>query len=276
MKILTRLVAIGIVIISILSVSIYFAGTKLPDPKENAIENAIECAKQIIWDNIENTSSITFPWRKNKWDISQTGDTFHAIVDFDTKTFYDAPAKKTASVYFTVTGTDENGNWKYLVDEVSILDMEKLQGARPTEKVVQSTEKAKTSESLNVSNSNTGFEAAQKIIEQNIKRWFPEQSFFSLWSVTATAKKDVLVVNFTMDEKMFFMMVELSNRNDIKKEWKQSITKTLQKQTESWSEIFHDYGSDPVIMANILNPVNTDKAILTVINGIVQYDEMDE
>lgn len=127
MKILTRLVAIGIVIISIISVSIYVVSTRMPDPKENAIE----CAKQIIWDNIENTSSITFPWRKNKWDISQTGDTFYAIVDLDTKTFYDTPAKKKAQVCFTVTGKDADGGWQYSVEDVSIFDMKKVQGARP-------------------------------------------------------------------------------------------------------------------------------------------------
>lgn len=182
MKILTRLVAIGVVIVSILTVSIYFVGTKMPDPKENAIE----CAKQIIWDNMENTSSITFPWRKNKWDISQTGDTFHAIVDFDTTTFYDAPAKKTASVYFTVTGTDENGDWQYLVDEVSILDMEKLQGVRPaeatasTETVKESTEvssKAKTSKKEPTQKATSKTSVGKKNALQSAKEYLETMAF---------------------------------------------------------------------------------------------------
>lgn len=271
MKILTRLVAIGVVIISIISVSIYVVSTRMPDPKENAIE----CAKQIIWDHIENTSSITFPWRKNKWDISQTGDTFHAIVNFDTVTFYNAPAKKTASVYFTVTGMDADGGWTYLVDDVSILDMKAVQGARPV-KAVKPTEEAKPVKKERERNKNTktSFKAAKKRVDQSVKKLNLDK-MTAVKSWRTEVDKEVYYLEIIMDEKVFRGMYQNQNNEWTRQAWK-NMREEERKFTKAANEYFRSKGFDTAVVINMMNPFNTNNMVLSMCNGMVTYDMMNQ
>lgn len=275
MRFLTKGVIIGVIVIAVavgaISIATYFLYNAHQDPKENAIE----CAKQIIWDNIENTSSITFPWKKNKWDVSQTGDTFHAIVDFDTMTFYDAPSKKTASVYFTVVGKDEESGWRYSVDKVSIVDMKKLQGARPAEPATNSeVVKASTEAKPKAKNDKGKFQTVKKAVEQAISGMNLDKNE-AVKSWRTQADKEIFYLEIILDEQIYRGIYQGQNNQEIRQVWRK-FKNSLKDFTKSARESFQAYGFDTGVIVEVLNPFNTNKALLSITDGVVLYDMMGE
>lgn len=93
------------------------------DDRDDDKYMVIACAKAAIQEKLISPSSAKFPWGADEWIISQDGDAYEVIVDFESENYYGVLLKQTATVRFRFLEENEDGDWRYVVDAVDIVDV---------------------------------------------------------------------------------------------------------------------------------------------------------
>ncbi len=134
---------------------------------------------------------------------------------------------------------------------------------------------AEDTESIENTVIGTDFESARAVVEEFLNMMnLDEQSLVKSWNTEAD--EDLYYLQIIMDETTFRDIYQSQNYDEIRQLWKDNIREPLKGLTQKCNEIFLQYGFDTDVCVEIVNPFDTNKAILSIMDGIVLYDMMGE
>lgn len=119
------------------------------------------------------------------------------------------------------------------------------------------------------------FESVTAVVEEfsNMMN-LDDQPLVKSWHTEAS--EELYYLQMIMDEEVFRDIYQNQNNDEVRQLWKDNMRDPLIDLTTKYNEIFLQYGFDTSVCAEIVNPFNTDKAILSIMDGVVLYDIVSE